>query len=150
MKNEIYIISRVPWKLKGKICSYWQNLFYPSYMLKIMWQNLYIIILKIKFCNCLQRILPNSKLYCISKHKTDCGSILDIKSVHFLQFQRISYYKQNWRKLLIHKPIDFSYRYRLKSYCHSLETSKSVNRNLVPSPNTKNHLLSLSELADRK
>ena len=30
-----------------------------------------------------------------------------------------------------------------------LETSKSTNRNLVPSPNTKNHLLSLSELADR-
>ena len=31
-----------------------------------------------------------------------------------------------------------------------LETSKSVNWNLVPSPNTKNHLLSLSEVADLK
>ena len=28
---------------------------------------------------------------------------------------------------------------------HWLETFKSANRNLVPSPNTKNHLLSLSE-----
>ena len=36
------------------------------------------------------------------------------------------------------------------SYGHWLETSKSANRILVPSPNTKNHLLSLSELADRK
>ena len=38
----------------------------------------------------------------------------------------------------------------LRSYGHSLETSKSVNTNLVPSPNTKNYLLSLSEIADRK
>ena len=30
----------------------------------------------------------------------------------------------------------------------NLKTSKSANRNLVPSPNTKNYLLSLSELAD--
>ena len=36
----------------------------------------------------------------------------------------------------------------LKSYGHWLETSQSANRNLVPNPNTKNHLLSLSELAD--
>ena len=43
---------------------------------------------------------------------------------------------------IIHKPIDFSYR--LKTF----ETSKSANRNLVPSLNTKIHLLSLSELAD--
>ena len=37
------------------------------------------------------------------------------------------------------------------SYGHSLETSnyKSLNRNLVSSANTKNHLLSLSEPADR-
>ena len=41
-------------------------------------------------------------------------------------------------------------RLNLRSYCHWLETSKGANRNLVPSPNTKNHLLSLSELADRK
>ena len=53
-----------------------------------------------------------------------------------------------------HKPIDFSidFSYRLKtdvmSYGHWLETSKSVNRNLVPSPNTKNNLLSLSEVAE--
>ena len=47
---------------------------------------------------------------------------------------------------IIHKPIDFSidFSYRL----NLRETSNSVNRNLVPSPNTKNHLLSLSELAD--
>ena len=55
---------------------------------------------------------------------------------------------------IIHKPIDFSiyFSYRLKTYLygHWLETSKSANRNLVPSPNTKNHLLSLSVLADRK
>ena len=39
---------------------------------------------------------------------------------------------------IIHKPIDFSidFSYRLKT---SLETCKSANRNLVPSPNTKNH-----------
>ena len=50
-----------------------------------------------------------------------------------------------------HKPIDFSidFSYRLKtydlrSYGHWLGTSKSANMNLVPSPNTKNHLLSLS------
>ena len=30
-----------------------------------------------------------------------------------------------------------------------LETSKNANRNLVLSPNTKNYLLSLSELSDR-
>ena len=35
------------------------------------------------------------------------------------------------------------------SYGNWFETSKSANRNLVPSPNTKNRL-SLSELADRK
>ena len=38
----------------------------------------------------------------------------------------------------------------LRSYGHWIETSKSANRNLVPSHSTKNHLLSLSELADRK
>ena len=37
-----------------------------------------------------------------------------------------------------------------RSYGHWLETSKSANRNLVPSPNTKNHLLSLSELLTSK
>ena len=36
------------------------------------------------------------------------------------------------------------------SDAHWLETSKSANKNLVPSPNTKKHLVSLSELADRK
>ena len=43
--------------------------------------------------------------------------------------------------------IDFSYRLKtedLRSYGHWLETSNSVNMNLVPSPYTKNHLLSLS------
>ena len=37
-----------------------------------------------------------------------------------------------------------------KSYGHWLETSKSANRNLVPSPNTKNHLLSLSRTSRPK
>ena len=46
---------------------------------------------------------------------------------------------------IIHKPIDFSIY-----FSYSLKTYKSVNRNLVPSPNTEKHLLSLFELADRK
>ena len=41
----------------------------------------------------------------------------------------------------IHKHIDFSYR--LKTW---FQTSKIASRNLVPSPNMKNNLLSLSEL----
>ena len=65
-----------------------------------------------------------------------------------------------------HKPIDFSIDFScrlkilgsgfcpkikkkkkkkkkdLRSYGHWLETCKSANRNLVPSPNKKNHLLS--------
>ena len=75
-------------------------------------------------------------------------TMLDINYLQFYNFNGISQHKQSWRKLLYiyinHKPIDFS------SYGHWLETSKSANRNPVPSPNTKNHLLSLSELADRK
>ena len=52
---------------------------------------------------------------------------------------------------IIHKLIDFSIDFSyILSYGHWLELSKSANRNLVPSPNTNNHLLSLSELADRK
>ena len=39
---------------------------------------------------------------------------------------------------------------RLRSYGHWLEKNKSANRNLVPSPNTKYHLLFMSEIADRK
>ena len=57
--------------------------------------------------------------------------ILDSNYVHFLQFQR-----------------DFIPQAELK--LSWLETSKSANSNIVPSPNTKNHLLSLSEVADRK
>ena len=74
--------------------------------------------------------------------------------VGFLQFQRYFIPQAELEEAfiyIIHKPtdvfIDFSY---LRSYGHWLETSKSANRNLVSSPNTKNHLLSLSEPADRK
>ena len=56
---------------------------------------------------------------------------------------------------IIHKPIDFSidFSYRLKTDLgHMVSDLKQVrvsNGNLVPSPSTENHLLSLSELADR-
>ena len=79
-------------------------------------------------------------------------TILDITYVDFLQFQRYFTPQAELEEAfiyIIHKPIDFSIDFscRLKTW---LETSKSANRNLVPSPSTKNHLLSLSELADRK
>ena len=85
-------------------------------------------------------------------------TILDINSVDFLQFQRYFTPQAELEEpfiYIIHKPIDFSIDFScrlkdLRSYGHWLETSKSANRNLVPSPSTKNHLLSLSELADRK
>ena len=82
-------------------------------------------------------------------------TILDINYVDFLQFQRYFTPQAELEEAfiyIIHKPIDFSIDFscRLRSYGHWLETSKSANRNLVPSPSTKNHLLSLSELADRK
>ena len=75
--------------------------------------------------------------------------------VDFLQFQRYFTPQAELEEAfiyIIHKPIDFSIDFscRLRSYGHWLETCKSANRNLVPSPSTKNHLLSLSELADRK
>ena len=52
---------------------------------------------------------------------------------------------------IIHKPIDFSidFSYRLKTYGHWLETRVS-SATLVPSPSVENHLLLVSELADRK
>ena len=83
-------------------------------------------------------------------------TILDINYVDFLQFQRYLIPQAELEEAfiyIIHKPIDFSYRlktYDLRSYGHWLETSKSANRNLVASHNTKNHLLTLSERADRK
>ena len=87
-------------------------------------------------------------------------TILDINYVDFLQFQRYFTPQAELEEAfiyIIHKPIDFSIHfsrrlktYDLRSFGHWLETSKSANRNLVPSPSTKNHLLSLSELADRK
>ena len=75
-------------------------------------------------------------------------TILDINYVHFLQFQRYLIPQAELEEAfiyIIHKPIDFSidFSHRLKtylrSYGHWLETSKSANRNLVPSPITKYH-----------
>ena len=70
-------------------------------------------------------------------------TILDINYVHFLQFQWDFIPQAELEEAfiyIIHKPIDFSidFSYRLKtrdlrSYGHWLETSKSANRNLVPS-----------------
>ena len=93
------------------------------------------------------------KLDCYRKRRAT--TILDINYVDFLQFQRYFTPQAELEEAfiyIIHKPIDFSIDFscRLRSYGHWLETSKSANRNLVPSPNTKNHLLSLFELADRK
>ena len=91
---------------------------------------------------------------------------MDINYVHFLQFQRDFIRQAELEEAffyiyiyIIHKPVDFSidfsidFSYRLKTLGHiviGLETSRSGNRNLVPSANTKNNLLSLSEQADRK
>ena len=79
------------------------------------------------------------------------ATIWDINDVDFLQFQRYFMQQAELEEAfiyIIHKPIDFSID--LRSYGHWLETSNSANSNLVPSPNTKHHLLSLSELANRK
>ena len=79
--------------------------------------------------------------------------MLDIKSVDFLQFQRDFIPQAKLEEAfihIIHKPIDYSYRLKTGHKVIWLETSKSVSSKLVPSPNTKNHLLSLSELADQK
>ena len=56
---------------------------------------------------------------------------------------------------IIRKPIDFSidFSHRLKTFGHMVIGLKQVrvsSGNLVPSLSTENHLLSLSELADRK
>ena len=87
-------------------------------------------------------------------------TILDINYVDFLQFQRDFTPQAELEEAstyIIHKPIDFSIdfscrlkTYDLRSYGRWLGTSKSANRNLVSSPNTKYNLLSLSELADRE
>ena len=82
-------------------------------------------------------------------------TIFNIKSVDFLQFQRDFIPQEKFQEALIyiiHKPIDYSidFSYRFKTYGHWLERSKSASRNLVPSPNTTNHLLALSEVADRE
>ena len=77
-------------------------------------------------------------------------TILDINYVDFWYFTPKAESEQAFI-YIIHKPIDVSHRLKtLRSYGNWFETSKSANRNLVPSPHTKNHLLSLSELADRK
>ena len=71
------------------------------------------------------------------------STILDMT---FYNSSVISYHKQNSFS------IDFSYR--LKTILgHMVIGFKQVrvsSGNLVPSPSTENHLLSLSELADRK
>ena len=79
------------------------------------------------------------------------STILDIKSVHS-GIHTTSKTGRSFYIYIIHKPIEVSidFSYRLKPYDHWVETSKSVNWKIVPCPNTKNHLLSLSELADRK
>ena len=100
---------------------------------------------------------PSSPLsLCFIGLQTDLREINSVShystiNVDFLQFQRYFTPQAELEQAfiyIIHKPTDFSHR--LRSYGHWLETSKSANRNPVPCPNTKNHLLSLSELADRK
>ena len=72
----------------------------------------------------------------------------------FLQFQRDFIPQAKLDEAFIYtiqKPIDFSYR--LKILGHMVTGLKQVrvsSGNLVPSPSTENHLLSLSEPADRK
>ena len=88
----------------------------------------------------------------------DSTTILDIYSVDFLQFQRDFIPQAKLEEAfiyIIHKPIDFSiaFSYRLRILGHMVIELKQVrvsSDNLVPSPSTENHLLSLSELADRK
>ena len=68
--------------------------------------------------------------------------ILDINYVHFQRDFIPQAELEEGFTYIIHKPTDFSIDFSCRR--------KSANRNSVPRPNTKNYLLSLSELADRK
>ena len=73
------------------------------------------------------------------------ATILDINFVHFLQFKR-NFIPQAELEEAFHKPIDFSIDLRILG--HMVIGLKQVRVPIGHSHNTKNNLLSLSELAD--